>query len=308
MYHVLKDQINILQDYTCIGSQCCLCGKSDHIAGSCPRAHFILDRQEVIQQHLKRSKEFFKNFKRGNRQKYHALTKLQEVRKATYKITSFKNQMTTSMAEIDDLRKSRKQISGPVEEFHEGFTDDSRFFESCYPTLIHSNEDEMGIFRFKKEKKLRNNSRDGFNKSVTMKHQGEAAFVPLKMKIIEPQRHKIDEVVIDQFKNYEIYFPHNNITKVIEQMEYTRSKRKQFKTKLATEQDIIYFKARLGKLFDKTKRMGSSEILKSPQLNKTASKSPYVRQRSKSVREDNQDPSEIRKRSESVKTKYFSGV
>jgi len=304
MYHVLKDQTNLLQDYACVGTQCWLCGDSHHIAGYCPKAHLCLDKQEVIQQHLEKTQEFYKNFKRNNRPKYHALTKLNETRKASGKIHSLRNQMTTSMTEVDstlhDLRKSRKQISGPADDYLEGASEDSQNIEGFYPTLVHANEEDAGFIRFKREKKFGSNNKEVFNKSYTMKHQGEAAFSPLKVKLHEPKRYKIEEVVIDQVKNYEIYFPHNNITKVIEQIEYSRSRKKYFKTKLMTEQDITQFKAKLGKLFDKTKRMGSVEILKSP-INRPSSRSPYVRQRSKSVKDVNAELSYTRKRSGSVK-------
>jgi len=122
---------------------------------------------------------------------------------------------------------------------------------------------------------------------------------------LNKKRQKIDEVVIDQVKNYEIYFPHNNITKVIEQLDYTKNKKKYFKTRLATEQDIAQFKARLGKLFDKTKRMNSKEVLNSPKLSRSGTmKSTYVRQRSKSVKGDNPELSYVRKRSGSVKPQF----
>jgi len=191
MYHVLKDQVNLLQDYACLSSQCWLCGDSNHIAGHCPKAHLCLDKQEVIKQYLQKGQEFSKNFKRNSRPRYHALTKLTEVKKASSKALSLKNQATTSMTEVEstmlEFRKSRKQISGPaIDEFPEGWANDSEIIETGNPTLIPSNDD-VGALRKRKDRKF-GNSRETITKSITMKHHGEAAFLPMKVKIVEQKK------------------------------------------------------------------------------------------------------------------------
>jgi len=278
MYYVIKDQVNLLQENSLLGAKCLLCEDKKHLVQNCHYTHYVADKQAIIQKHLQDQKDYAEKFQRRNRKRFHALTRKVNVNEATERVHTLKNQATTSMTEasgtLNNIRKSRKQITNPHDDFEDFDEDNTEAAQSAYQTLARIKDEDTGVTKLIKPNKWshRFDSHADLNRSVTMRQSGEAIFMPLKVKITEETRNKLDEVVIDQVKNYEIYFPHNNIRKVIEQIEYSRSKKKTLKIDLNDEQDIAYFKMKLGKIFDKNKKglktMGSSSSIASSTIQK----------------------------------------
>jgi len=333
MYHVLRDQTNLLGDYSCLGAKCSLCEENTHLPQHCPQTHFVVDKQAVIEKHIQNQKDFATRYQRKSRNKFHALTRKPHMSNAVERIHTLKNQITTSLTDasgtLNNVQKSKKQTTIPPEELEKDDSlNNSDIIDAIYETLARIKDEETGVVRLMKPKKstqaIDSPSKFEISRSATMKQTGEAIFIPMKVKITEKNRKKIDEVEIDQVKNYEIYFPHNNITKVIEQLENGKHKKRATRFNLNTEQDVLYFKMKLGKIFEKSrKRNGTIDSLNSgtPSITPsplakgksiTSSKRgiviPYVRQRSRSVKDDVVEGVTLTKKKSNVRTSSWSGA
>jgi len=74
-YHCIKDQMSIYNNYSIVSVQCTVCGSNTHDARSCPRVHYVPDRQAILKTYQKNSKDFMMNFKRRRRRRrFHAFT------------------------------------------------------------------------------------------------------------------------------------------------------------------------------------------------------------------------------------------
>ncbi len=335
MYHVLRDQTNLLGDYSCIGAKCWLCDENTHQPQNCPQTHFVVDKQAVIERHIQNQKDFATRFQRKSRNKFHALTRKPHMATAIERIHTLKNQITTSLTDasgtMNNVQKSKKQTTIPPEELENDSLNNSDIIDAIYETLARIKDEETGVVRLVKPKRstqaFENPSKFELSRSATMKQNGEAIFIPMKVKIQDKNRKKIDEVEIDQVRNYEIYFPHNNINKVIEQFENGKRQKRATRFNLSTEQDVMYFKMKLGKIFEKSrKRTGTIDSINSgtPSMSPTpiakgktsimsSSKRgiviPYVRQRSRSVKDDIVEAVTLtKKKSNAVRTSSWSGA
>jgi len=322
MYYVIRDQANLLHDYSKLGTKCQLCDNKNHLVQNCPLTHFVADKQTIIQKYIQDRKEFGEKYQRRPRTKFHALARKVDVDEATERVHTLKNQGTTSMTEasgtLNHIRKSKKQITSPDELDDDELMDNTEITNSVYQTLVRIKDEDTGVVRLVKPNKAANglDSKFELNKSPTLKPKGEPR---LSLKIPEKNT---EEVVFDQVKNYEIYFPHNNVTKVIEQIEYAKSKKKTLKIDLNLEQDVALFKMKLGKIFDKSrKRMGTGGV-DSPRSLASSRRSimptkkaqpstptAYVKKRSKSVKEDNIPPPAVllKKSSSQRKSSWTAG-
>jgi len=57
-----------------VSVQCTVCGSNNHDARSCPRVHFVPDRQTILKTFQKNSKDFMMNFRRKRRRRFHVFT------------------------------------------------------------------------------------------------------------------------------------------------------------------------------------------------------------------------------------------
>ena len=303
MYYVIKDQANLLHDYSKLGTKCQLCDDKRHFVQNCPLTHFVADKQMIIQKYIQDLKEFGEKYQRRPRTRFHALARKVEVDEAIERVHTLKNQGTASMTEasgtLNHIRKSKKQITSPDElDDDELLMDNTEITNSVYQTLVRIKDEDTGVVRLVKPSKAGNglDSKD-LNKSSTLKPNG-AARVSV-VRILENGEKHTEEVIFDQVKNYEIYFPHNNVTKVIEQIEYARGKKKTLKIDLNLEHDVALFKMKLGKIFDRSrKKMGTGGVdsprsmassrrsIMPPKKSQPATPTSYVKKRSKSVKED----------------------
>jgi len=158
MYHVLRDQTVLLGDYTSIGMKCYLCDENDHLSQDCPQTHFVPDKQAVIDKHIQKQNDFMVKYQRRNRAKFHSLTRKPHMATAVERIHTLKNQITTSLTDasgtMNNVQKSKKQTTIPPEELEADSINNSDFLEAIYQTLARIKDEETGVVRLVKPKKI----------------------------------------------------------------------------------------------------------------------------------------------------------
>jgi len=74
MFHMIKDKINLLNEYDKLKMKCYICQQEGHYAKYCFRVHYVPDRENILFDHFKENEKFNKEFKRFKRVRFHALT------------------------------------------------------------------------------------------------------------------------------------------------------------------------------------------------------------------------------------------
>lgn len=296
---MLKDKANLYRDFGCIGLCCYICDQGDHIAKYCPQTHLILNKPRIIKQYIDEEQSFADSFNRKKKKRFHALLQLRILQKTVRSMRTgdtLKNQTTTFTdgdLNVSDVIRAKRPTFIVPDDDADGETE---YLETMpYQTLTRIKDEETGVVRLVKPKtrSIGKESRPDLLRSVTMKNALESTTKSIHLEMISGRS---QEVVIDQMKNYEIYFPHNNIRKLIEQLENLRLKKKTYKINLASEQDVHHFKMKLGKIFHRTKKMTWVDISSKGEISpksrrksmfyRKSVKPVYVRQRSKSVGKD----------------------
>ena len=296
MYQMLKDKTNILKDYSSIGEKCYVCNGESHLFRNCPETHLVIDKRSIIREHLKTTKSFEQKYKRKSRKRFHVLVKQRSVKTAILKIKTedfMKNQVTTSMTDMDANSSEQNNRTRKDTIFAEEIEEELDHIElrkGQFYTLKRIKDFDTGVMRLVKERDIIKKSE--MKRAVTMKQNGENAYASIHIQTVQDIRQSNDEVIVDQVRNYEIYFPHNNITKIIQNLESKNHQNKNSRINQSSEQDFTFLKLKLGRIFERSRKKTSSDVSSregSPSVSRRKSlfhKSPrpiLMRQRSKSV-------------------------
>lgn len=82
MYTMIHDSLNHYNNYQFLGITCYSCGSNEHIALDCPKVHFNYNRQKIITNHLLEEENFRNRFQRKTRKKVRALKDLEGIQEA----------------------------------------------------------------------------------------------------------------------------------------------------------------------------------------------------------------------------------
>jgi len=296
MYHMVKDKVNLYQDYKSIGTTCLICGTPSHIHLDCFASHLLGMKEEVIRQYRANRKQFDNLYERKPRRRFNAKTDHKEIQLRTkqYRMTESLKSHPVTQVDLTDKEKGkgkRRQISIQIHKDEEN----SPLADKDYPV-------ERGQSKQSKQSKHESTSIDLSGEELESIQQYDRLDVPKSQKVFSEnkgsknhvtkasttlqalmagdltQRQRYRKVLlenrglseddfmsteiweepqIDQIKNFQLYFPHNNFTKIMEQWEYNKKNknRKHLGIRLDTEQEIVQFKKKLGQIFEKTKRM-----------------------------------------------------
>jgi len=214
-YYLMRDSMVMYNDYKfLVNVHCVLCGEKNHIALVCPIYHWYPEKEKVVENYLKKRARWARSFKRKDRPKISALGRLSDVQNAA---------LTIQRMEASQLfTRYRKKIR---EE------DD---FYSYSPTndIFDRNLFRIPSFTFQADsqppKKLAINENAGINSSDA---QNIFECVETKPRMGELERFVIKSydayyrnLNLDRVRNYEMYFPHNNILMISAQWEVIRQR------------------------------------------------------------------------------------
>lgn len=200
--------------------RCYLCGKSSHLAIYCPIVHWYKSPLKVISKYLLKQEEFRRSFKRRDRERFSAFGRVKESREAAEKIQN---------SEKYDIVQN---IKGPLllgQEDAEAYSSTDEILDrNIYDPeplvfagdLVQSKELEVGskyinIFDEKEEEKYEN---EAFIARPKVEPGEIQTFVTRQY---DAYLHNLN---LDQAKSWEIYFPHNNIQRILDDLEAERLK------------------------------------------------------------------------------------
>jgi hypothetical protein len=181
MYFLIKDSVNLYEDYDLMKITCYACGVQGHPAFICPQIHFIPDKQKCFNEMLGKKRRIDRKFRRQNRKRFNARMNLDILQRASSVL------LLKYSPDFFDYEKEAAEanIKGSKESF----------------SAIAIEDVPLGIGKSKnsiKESKASTVVADHF---VNRKNTRKAV------------RH-IKQSTFDGVRNYVCYFPHNNINMI----------------------------------------------------------------------------------------------
>jgi len=250
MFHMIKDNLATYEKYQILKVKCQICQQEYHFEDICPSIHYVPDKFEVIQQHLMDQQEFADDFMRRSRTRFKPRENLTTLSTMISNITSQKRLMTPSREiSLMDL-KVHDSPESPVISPHKSWAHDDRnsfFFQTNTPVNNTANLSAKRItlkgFGFPDTEI----NLDEVGGSVTIQKNPR-----YDLKVVEGPDY-IDwaekyNFEFDKIWNYEIYFPHNNLTKILDSSQPFK-----FMKNLS---DIEVLKNHLGRFFKATGQKG----------------------------------------------------
>ena len=211
MFHMTKDNITNYEKFSVLGSKCHICSQDDHIEDTCPMTAYQPEKQEIINQFLEDEKIFNWKFPRSRRNRFHVTSNLAAIEEAAGRFH-----------ELQDM----KSLEGTVSD--SGEIDDPASLRQR--TIIIEDRNSFSNMTFKevpttdlkKRVIVRSNARGAteINLIESLAHEAQARL----SRLLKTEYQLIEEdeledgppFTFDKVKNYEIYFPHNNLTKVVD--------------------------------------------------------------------------------------------
>ena len=193
-----------------------------HLSIHCPIVHWYSSPLKVISKHLAEEAKVRSAFKRKTRERFSALGRIKELKEAAEKIQKSDNSdIKENIQELPILRQENIDSHSATDEILDRniYDPEPLVFAG---DLVESKELEVGSkyiksFGAKEEE-------NKFKKEVVIAkpkvEPGEIqAFVT---RTYDPQLHNLN---LDQAANFEIYFPHNNVQRILDAIESERLKR-----------------------------------------------------------------------------------
>lgn len=259
---------------TCYG-----CGNEGHCATACPNVHLVLDQEDIITQFNKEHHKFCYEWRRKPRQRFHVLLNLSELDDAGTHVCRnnpivirgllgnqklrLKSQVLKrhklSQPDLDNKRSSSRHLTGgtggknttsfdsigkeedersPVNQF--GMRKSGRNFTAVgygYHEIVNELDEDLEDKSVGSvDKELQDlYYLDSFNKNR----------FPYQLVRTKTLRETYFPDGFETVKNYPLYFPHNNITKIIESIEQQKIKKNKLQEIKMRVED---FKSEVGKM------------------------------------------------------------
>jgi len=197
--------------------KCYACKKEGHGSTTCPNLHYVPNVEDVIKRCLREHEKFRHSFKRNPRKRFHVLISQSHLESKALKFRMRRNTLVTNFNEHSSPQRLNKSMPEP----------DNSFLYPKYPTmkpenpnmlfldedlisnLSNKNKELKGLLRDNKEKLQHKHSLDYFPSAIERFHLHQASLFSNKQSLDE-------EFVFETVRNYRFYFPHNNISKIIE--------------------------------------------------------------------------------------------
>jgi len=201
---------------------CYLCGKSSHLSIHCPIVHWYSSPLKVVSKHLREQEKLRKAFKRRPRERFSALGRIKDCKEAAEKIQKSDNSdivknvqglLIFGQEEVDSYSSTDeildRNIYNPEPLVFAGDMVESKELE-VGSKYIHIPGEKEQDKKFEKE-------------VIIAKPKVEPGEIQTFVtRVYDPQLHNLN---LDQAMNFEIYFPHNNVQRVLDALEMERIKK-----------------------------------------------------------------------------------
>lgn len=216
MFHFIKDRINISQDMSHIEVTCFSCHTRGHLARDCNQIHYVPQKMEVIQNHLKRQEHFRSKFRRKNRERFWALTSIPNLSEAAEMMQEDYSDYTISDEELSqdslDIILERNLIIIPGAEMNDMKT---RKVERRNKSNRYSAQQLIGEII---------NANSALATRFSYTSQTVTATKEEHLSSKAPAQNDLVFFSIDKVENFEVYYPQFNIRTMIQKFEKERLK------------------------------------------------------------------------------------
>jgi len=218
MFHFIKDNINLYNDYTQLQLECYFCGTLNHIGRSCSDAHFKPNREEVITDFMNKEKAKMKKFKRRSHERFNPRENLKELTSIAVMIQEDYNDYTLSDEDLSqdslDNILERNLFLVPGAEMHDikhrkidRKRKSTRMSQNLLFEQLNNLNDIIG--------------RRGSQMTSNLNQQD----IPPQDPMVIKSNGEFIFFSIDKVENFELYYPQNNIIKIITEFERSRFER-----------------------------------------------------------------------------------
>jgi len=207
---MIKDSITLYNNYQYLNLKCYSCGSKSHITLECPKFHCIWDRKKIIAKYREEEIEFRKNFIRIPRKRFHALTIIEELNEAVSQIQVIQQ----NELYVEEGQEEQVQIYSEGEEILDrNIYDPQPITYTVEPvqtkriSIPRNQLTSLQSFQLVQQEKRRR----------TANELGDVHSFAISN--YDAYYHSLN---LDRVKNFEVYYPNNNINKLLVGLEKTR--------------------------------------------------------------------------------------
>jgi len=209
---MIKDSINLYNNYQYLNLRCYSCGSKNHITLYCRKFHGVFDRKHIIQKYLDHDKEFKKNFKRYDRRRFNARIDMEEVQEAASQIQVIQQ----NELYYESLKDEEVQYYSVGEEILDKNVYNPQpityTVEPVQTKTINVPIESRSHSLLSLQQVMNNKSRRKTPNEVGEVHS-------FALTNYDSFYHNLN---LDKVKNFEVYYPNNNITKLLVEHERQR--------------------------------------------------------------------------------------
>lgn len=210
---MIKDSINLYNNFKYLNIRCYSCGSIDHVVTKCPNLHVTVDPAEVLKEYLADEKEFRETFPRRPRSRFHASSSVEVLQEAASQIQiGHQTEVHYSINSVDDDLGPIGSYSS-IDEVLDRRIYDIQPLDFVEDTTHMKFLDLAGAFRPQSIGTLAQlpNSK---------KNRQKVGEIETFMKNnYDPYYHNLN---LDRVRNFEVYCPNNNIARLMTEFEKVR--------------------------------------------------------------------------------------
>ncbi len=226
MFHLIKDSINLEQTYTHLEIKCFSCGDKGHLARDCDKIHYVVKKQDIIENFLRKEAIFAKKWRRKRRPRYSARSNIPKMAETAEMIQEDYSDYTISDEEVsqDSLDEilERNLVVLPraeITDFNsrklERKNKSTRYSaialmgEIITPHYMHHHQPGQTRGSYTSHTGTKEDNMTGPDHRPSTKYMGQG----------------LQEFVffsIDKVENFEVYYPQYNIRTMIQRFEKER--------------------------------------------------------------------------------------
>ena len=203
---MMKDSMNLYKNSKYLNIECYSCGSVEHEISYCPNIHITIDRAKVIEKYLEDEAEFKRTFVRRQRQRFNTFKSIEQLNEAA---TQFQMGHQTEIQYSIDSSDPEEEEMGAVSSYSSLDEVLDRKIYDPHPLDYVEDTDNVKILDM---------SRNYVH--ISKKNRQKVGQIETFMKNnYDPYYHNLN---LDRVKNFEVYYPNNNIAKLMIEFEKRR--------------------------------------------------------------------------------------
>jgi len=244
-FHMLKDKLSLYNDYSGIDIQCQVCQKDDHTSDKCRKIHFVPSKTYIINHHLMGEKEFRENYNRDRPRSSNTYINLTSIQDAAKKM-----QKSGLIPEVSNGNVNAKESEDSEDSEVSAIDLDAKKVGFIFPQVPNILYVEEESYESAAEEEEDGNGRPRTSLQMKRNSRRESSYISLQRRtyLFQPNAFEVD---FDQVHNFQLYFPHNNIAKILDNMTV---KKKVKVVQMTPAQEAEHLKIKLGKFFSKKQK------------------------------------------------------